>query len=422
MVRHRLHGRGGGGDVCPGLRRAKWRDGNAGCSPGGSDLSAPFASEDVLACLRAGEGSGPVMPPVVQASLFRFETLGKLLAAQGREHVESVYSRGTNPTVRELESALAALEGGEAAKCCASGMGAIAATLFGLLKAGDHVLFVGDIYGPTLGLAERLRDFGVAHSRCLSGDLDEITAALTPATRLIYLESPGTMRMELLPIAEIATLARARGVLTAIDNTVATPLLQKPLALGIDLALHSLTKYVGGHSDAMGGAVVGSAELIERIFYRGYMLLGAALAPHDAWLHLRGLMTLPARLARQRDDALAVAQFLAEHPRVRRVFHPALTSGAQSELFARQIARGHSGLFAAELNLPDHAATLALADRLKLFAKAISWGGVESLVTTPHRSDPGPGEHRYPRTMLRFSIGLEGAEALIADLAQALEG
>ena len=388
-------------------------------------MTAPFDPADILTCLRAGERTGPVMPPVVQASLFRFATLGELLAAQGREHETPVYSRGTNPTVRELETALAALEHGEAAKCCASGMGAIAATLFALLGAGDHVLFVCDIYGPTLGLAERLGNFGVTYSRCLTGELAEIEAALTPATKLIYLESPGTMRFELLPIADIAALAKARGILTAIDNTVATPLLQKPLTLGLDLALHSLTKYIGGHSDALGGAVIGSAELVERIFHSGYMLLGAAMAPHDAWLHLRGLMTLPTRLARQQTDAVAVARFLAGHPKVRRVFHPALAEAEEATLFARQMPRGHSGVFAAAFDLPDHAATLALADRLALFAKAISWGGVESLVTTPHRSDPGPEagdtEHRFPRTMLRFSIGLEGADALIADLAGALE-
>jgi cystathionine beta-lyase/cystathionine gamma-synthase len=380
-------------------------------------VSEPFDPADVLTCLRAGERVGPVMPPVVQASLFRFATLAELLTAQAREHEVSVYSRGTNPTVRELESAMAALERGEAAKCCASGMGAIAATLFALLAAGDHVLFVGDIYGPTLALAERLGDFGVAHDRCLSGDLAAIETALTPATKLIYLESPGTMRFGLLPIAEIARLAQARGILTAIDNTVATPLLQKPLTLGMDIVLHSLTKYIGGHSDAMGGTVVSSAELIERIFRKGYMLLGAAMAPHDAWLHLRGLMTLPTRLARQQADALGIARFLVGHPLVRRVFHPAL---AGDRLFTQQMPRGHSGLLSAEFDLPDHAATLALADRLALFAKAISWGGVESLVTTPHRVNPGPGDHRFPPTMLRFSIGLEGADALIADLDQAL--
>lgn len=357
------------------------------------------------------------MPPVVQASLFRFAKIDELLEAQGRESEVPVYSRGTNPTVRELEGALAALERGEAAKCTASGMGAIAATLFALLRADDHVLFVGDIYGPTLQFAGRLEEFGVAHSRCLSPDITEIEAALTPATRLVYCESPGTMRFGLLPLIAIASLAKARGILTAIDNTVATPLLQKPLTQGFDLSLHSLTKYVGGHSDTLGGAVIGSAELVERIFHTGYMLLGAAMAPHDAWLHLRGLMTLPTRLARQQADALTTARFLADHPKVRRVFHPAL---ANDPMFAEQMPRGHSGLFAAEFQVPNHAATLALADRMQLFAKAISWGGVESLVSTPHRTDPGAGDHRYPRTMLRFSVGLEGAETLVADLDRAL--
>jgi cystathionine beta-lyase/cystathionine gamma-synthase len=178
--------------------------------------------------------------------------------------------------------------------------------------------------------------------------------------------------------------------------------------------------YVGGHSDTLGGALAGSRELVETVFRKGYMLMGAAMAPFDAWLLLRGLMTLPARLAQQQADALALACWLADHPKVRRVFHPAFAEGAQGQLFARQM-RGHSGLFSAEFDLPDHAATLACGNRLELFGKAISWGGVESLVTSPYRSDPGPDhEGRMPRTALRFSVGLEGAEALIADLERAL--
>lgn len=380
----------------------------------------PIDPADVLICLRAGDAAGPVMPPIVQASLFRFDSLEELQAAQERENEVCVYSRGTNPTVRELEEMLARLENAEAAKCFASGMGAISATLFALLAEGDHVLFCGDIYGPTIEFAQRLEAYGVPHGRCYATEISGIEAALTPATRLIYFESPGSMRFELLPIAEICALAEARGILTAIDNTVATPLLQKPLTMGCDLVLHSLTKYVGGHSDTLGGAVAGSRELVERIFRRGYMLTGAAMAPFDAWLHLRGLMTLPARLAQQQADALQVARFLAAHARVRRVFHPALAEGTQAELFARQM-RGHSGLFSAELELPDHAAALAVGNRLRLFGKAISWGGVESLVSSPHRRDPGPDHGgRMPRTLLRFSIGLEGADTLIADLEQAL--
>ena len=171
----------------------------------------------------------------------------------------------------------------------------------------------------------------------------------------------------------------------------------------------------GAHS-----TLAGSRELVETVFRKGYMLMGAAIAPFDAWLLLRGLMTLPTRLAQQQVDALAVARWLADHPKVRRVFHPALAEGLQAELFARQM-RGASGLFSAEFDLPDHAATLAFGNRLQLFGKAISWGGVESLVSSPYRRDPGPGqEGRMPRTLLRFSVGLEGAEALIADLEQAL--
>ena len=380
----------------------------------------PIDADDALICLRAGDAAGSVMPPIVQASLFRFETLEELHAAQARENAVCVYSRGTNPTVRELEETLARLEGAEAAKCFASGMGAISATLFALLAEGDHVLFCGDIYGPTIEFAQRLESYGVAHSRCFATDIAGIEAALTPATRLIYFESPGSMRFELLPIEDICALAKARGILTAIDNTVATPLLQKPLAMGCDLALHSLTKYVGGHSDTLGGALAGSRALVETVFRKGYMLMGAAMAPFDAWLLLRGLMTLPARLAQQQADALAVARWLADHPKVRRVFHPALAEGAQAELFARQM-RGASGLLSAEFDLPDHAATLAFGNRLQLFGKAISWGGVESLVSSPYRRDPGPDlEGPMPRTLLRFSIGLECADALIADLEQAL--
>jgi len=380
-----------------------------------------IASDDALICLRAGDQVGPVMPPIVQASLFRFDSLEELYAAQDREHEVSVYSRGVNPTVRELERVLAALEGAESAKCFASGMGAISATLFALLKAGDHVLFCGDIYGPTLELARRLQTYGVTHSQIHPVSAGEVEAALTPATRLVYLESPGTMRFELLPITDICALARSRGILTAIDNTVATPLLQKPLALGCDLTLHSCSKYIGGHSDALGGAVAGSRALIERIFRDGYMLLGAAMAPFDAFLHLRGLMTLPARLARQGSDGLAVAQYLADHAKVRRVFHPALAEGPQAALFQSQM-RGASGLFAAEFDFPDHAQTLAFANRLRLFGKAISWGGADSLVSSPHRRDPG-ADHtgRMGRTLLRFSVGLEGAQVLIDDIEAALK-
>ncbi|HAD16412.1 MAG TPA: cystathionine gamma-synthase, partial [Erythrobacter sp.] len=231
---------------------------------------------DELLCLRAAgpvaECSGMVLPAIAQASIFRKETMEELHRDLARENAANVYSRGTNPTVQVLERTLAELERGEACKCFASGMGAIGATLFGLLKAGDHVLFVNDIYGPTLELARRLEDFGVSHGQVFTADVAAIGAAMRDETRMVFMESPGSTLFQRIDVRAIAKLARELGALSVIDNTVATPLLQKPIELGVDLAIHSCTKYIGGHSDAVGGALIGSAELIERVFYNAYML------------------------------------------------------------------------------------------------------------------------------------------------------
>lgn len=376
--------------------------------------------DDDLICLRAEPGaSGAVLPPIVQASLFRKARIEELLAGLDREHTDFVYSRGNNPTVAALETALARLERGEAAKCVASGMAAVSAVLFGLLKSGDHVLFVNDIYGPTIELAERLRDFGVAHSRIFTTGADAVAAAMTPATKIVYLESPGSMLFGLAPIAAIAALAKASGALTVIDNTVATPLLQKPLTFGADLVIHSCTKYIGGHSDAVGGAVIGSQALVERIFYKSYMLLGGAMAPMHAFLFLRGLMTLPTRIARHSADAAEIAKRLSAHKRVRRVYHPALETAA-APLFAAQM-RAHSGLFSLEIDAAGFDDLLARVNRLALFGKAVSWGGAESLVITGHKKDPGAqSTSRIPATLIRLSVGLEGVDTLTRDLEGAL--
>jgi cystathionine beta-lyase/cystathionine gamma-synthase len=373
--------------------------------------------QDELICLRARNGEAAVMPPIAQASLFRHPTMESLLEGLSLEHERFVYSRGSNPTVEILEKTLAALERGERCKCFASGMGAVSAVLFGLLKAGDHVLFVNDIYGPTLELAERLRDFGVSYDRTFSSDVGEIAGALRAETRLIYMESPGSMLFRLAPIAEICALAKSRGILTALDNSVSTPLLQKPLTLGVDLVVHTCSKYLGGHSDVMGGAVVGSADLIKTIFYKAYMLLGAAMAPFAAWLVLRGLMTLPARMQRHHADALTIASYLKSHARITKVYHPAFE--ADQTLMQRQML-GHSGLFSICVDVDNYGGVLQIANRLELFGKAVSWGGVESLVITGHKSDPGRAHTRIPMNLLRLSIGLEGTDNLIADLERAL--
>ena len=379
---------------------------------------------DELVCLGHGEDllaqGGSVMPPIVQTSLFTKPTLDQLIDELGAEHRHHLYSRGQNPTVEAVEKKLATLERGEACKCTASGMAAVSATLMGLLAAGDHVLFVNNVYGPTLQLAQRLTRFGVRHDVVLDTDLAAVEAAVTPATRMIWVESPGTMLFRVMDLRALVDLARSRGITTVIDNSWSTPLFQKPLTLGVDVAIHSASKYIGGHSDVVAGAVITDAGRLERIFYDGYQLLGGALGPFDAWLLNRGLRTLPVRMRQHHHDALALARYLADHPRVRRVFHPGLDEGARPLVEAQ--LTGFSGLFSVELDTDGYEGVRTFVDALKRFRIGVSWGGVESLVVTPNRRTNaaelaaqgiGPGT-------VRFSVGLEGVAALRDDLEQAL--
>jgi cystathionine beta-lyase/cystathionine gamma-synthase len=357
--------------------------------------------------------------PVVRTSLFSFPTFDGLLEGLGAEHRHSVYTRGRNPTVMAAERKLAALEHGEACLCFGSGMAAIAAVMLGLLEAGDHVLFVNHVYGPTLELAEHLRRFGVDHDVCVETDVAAVERALRPATRLLWLESPGTMLFRLADLPGIAALARDRGVPTCMDNSWATPLFQKPIDHGVDIVVHSASKYLGGHSDVMAGAVVSTAERMERIFYRAYLLNGGVLAPSEAWLLLRGLRTLPTRLRQHEEDGLRVAGFLRDHPAVGAVHHPAFAGRPTAEEAG---LRGSTGLFSFELAEGGREAVTRVIDALERFRIGVSWGGTESLVISPHRpgNDAALAERGLPSGVIRLSVGLEGADALIEDLDAAL--
>ncbi len=396
-------------------------------APGGWRVdSGPMAIDprDVEICTAAASEAGAVVPPLVQSSLFAFPSFDDLLAGLSEEHRQCVYTRGQNPTVETLERKLAALERGEACKCFGSGMAAISAAFLGLLEAGDHVVFVNQVYGPTLELAEHLRRFGISHDVVLELEAAAVAKALRPTTRLIWFESPGTMGLRTLDVTALVELAKSartdRGaILTAIDNTWATPLFQKPLTLGVDLVMHACSKYLGGHSDVVAGALIGSAPLLERIFYRAFLLGGGVLSPFDAWLVLRGLRTLPARMRQHRRDALAVARFLERHSAVRRVFHPGLSSGPDAA--GNASLRGTSGLFSFEV-AGGFDAVRRVIDGLETFRIAVSWGGPESLVISPNRGDNSQALERQqiPPGLIRLSIGLEGAETLIRDLDQAL--
>jgi cystathionine beta-lyase/cystathionine gamma-synthase len=360
-------------------------------------------------------GIEPMATPIYQTSLFAFESLDAFSAAASKENRNTVYSRGQNPTVEVLEKKLATLERGEACKAFGSGMAAISSVMFGLLNSGDHILFVNHTYGPALQLAKQLERFGISHTLLLDIGNDDVRNALQPNTKLVWLENPGTMLFRTLDLAGIADIARAHGALTCIDNSWASPLFQKPILHGVDIVVHSATKYIGGHSDVVAGAVITTDERMQQIFFRAYMLLGGILHPFDAWLLLRGLRTMPVRMQQHHNDALKVAGFLRERPEVAEVFHPALADDCGT-------LTGYSGLFSFALKDDRFDQVKIFIDRLTRFRIGVSWGGVESLVLTPNRGYNAKylDAQRLPHGLIRLSIGLEGADVLIEDITSAL--
>lgn len=379
--------------------------------------------EDITLCVNGEDpdptGPRPTSPPIVQTSLFTFPSLGALVEGLGNEYGSTVYSRGRNPTVQALEKKLARLERGESCSCFASGMGAVSAVMLGLLEAGDHVLFVNQVYGPTLQLAEHLKRFGIHHDIALDTSPEAVRSALKPETALVWMESPGTMLFRMVDVAAIADLAREHGAVSCLDNSWSTPLLQKPIEFGVDVVVHSATKYLAGHSDVVAGAVVSTHALMEQIFYRAYLLNGAPLSPFDAWLLLRGLRTLPARMREHEAAGLRILDVLRNHPAVDAVFHPAL----QDRTLVDQHLRGFSGLLSFTLKRATFDAVSTVVDGLQHFLPGVSWGGVESLAISPQRPGPWPDPHPtgLPPGLIRLSVGLEGASTLAEDVTQALD-
>jgi cystathionine beta-lyase/cystathionine gamma-synthase len=377
---------------------------------------------DILICLGSEsdlrENHGSVLPPIAQASLFQKESVRELMDGLKNENKEFIYTRGTNPTVKALEDRIAALEQGEGCKCFGSGIAAISAVFTGLLESGDHILFINQIYGPTFQLAERLTKFGIEYDFIFDAEMENFEDHLRPNTKLIYLESPGTMLFRLVSIESITKTAKERGILTCLDNSVSTPLFQKPIKMGVDLVVHSCTKYIGGHSDVVGGALVTTSELMEKIFYNAFLLFGGIQAPFNAWLLLRGLLTLPTRLRQHETDCLEIARYLDGHKKVSRVYHPRL-SVPDRGLFEKQMT-GYTGLFSAELDVANAEELWGIADKMRLFKKAVSWGGVESLVIPSFGFDDDVNFQGIPKNLVRFSVGLEGVDHLTGDLESAL--
>lgn len=363
-----------------------------------------------------------IAPPLFQASNFAMPSVAAMREAIAREYDTALYTRGANPTSTILRRKLAALEGTEDALLFGSGAAAIAAAVMAAVGQGDHVVCVDKPYSWTrVLLKDLLPRFGVACDFVDARDPAIVAAAFQPTTRLIVLESPNSMTFEQQDLAAIAALARPRGIQTMIDNSWASPLGQNPAALGIDVVVHSGTKYLAGHSDVVFGALCASRAFCETVFRGPYMTLGAILSPHDAWLALRGLRTLEVRMQRIAASTERVLAFLEGHRRVRRVFHPH-ASGYDQPALTRAQLRLASGLLSIELDT-DLDGVERFVDALERFLIAVSWGGYESLVFPAAAWGDWRGrEHEcpVPVTLVRLSIGLEDPEVLVADLDQAL--
>jgi cystathionine beta-lyase/cystathionine gamma-synthase len=344
-----------------------------------------------------------------------FEEMAATFAGQRSRYV---YSRTTNPTVRAFEEKLAALEGAEDAIGFASGMGAISGTVLAFVRPGDRMVCVKHVYPDAYRLMQTLlKEFGIATTYVDGLDVEAVEKAL-PGAKLLYMESPTTWLMECHDVAALAAAARRHGVLSMIDNSWATPVFQQPVSLGVDIVVHSASKYLGGHSDVVAGVAAGRADLIRRIRTSVHPYLGAKLAPFDAWLLVRGLRTLPWRMQAHRDAWLTLAKRLAEHPDVTAVYHPGLGNRLPAGL------SGTSGLFSFALD--ESVDIPRFCDSLRLFRMGVSWGGHESLVvpamvTRGQAAGPNSAvDFGVPERSVRIHVGLEGADTLWRDLTEAI--
>ncbi len=369
--------------------------------------------------LHIGQGpdpaTGAVVQPIHLATTFAQQGVGK--------HKGFEYSRSGNPTRAALEECMAGLEDAKHSLAFSSGLGA-ETTLLLLLGPGDHVVYMEDVYGGTFRLFDKVfKRYGLTFSAVDAGDMDAVERSITPATRLLWLESPTNPLMRIVDIDAVSEVAHSHGAMVCVDNTFATPYLQQPLRLGADFVVHSSTKYIGGHSDVVGGAIMTNSDELEQRLRFHQNAVGAVPSPFDCWLLLRGIKTLALRVDRQSQNALEVARVLEKNKTVKRVHYPGLVSHPGHAVAARQM-RMFGGMMSFEV--ADEATALRTLERLKLFALAESLGAVESLAEHPglmtHASMP-PSERKrvgVGEGLVRLSIGVEDVADLIADLESAL--
>jgi len=363
--------------------------------------------------------------PVALSVAFGYDDVDQWLDVARGKMQGHIYSRNTNPTVAAFEEKVRDLEMAEAATSFSSGMGAISNTLFTLLSPGDRVVSIKDTYGGTNKLfIEFLPRFGIKVSLCDTSDHKAIEAAIGQECKAVYLESPTNPTVKVVDLGRLAAVAHRHGAMVIVDNTLATPINQQPLKLGADLVIHSATKFLGGHADALGGVVCGASDLVAKI-YHFREITGACLDPMAAYLLLRGMKTLHLRIARQNESALKIARFLESHPQVISVFYPGLESHEHHEIARRQM-RGFGGVLSFVIR-GGFDSVKSFLPRLRYAHLAANLGAVETVVGPPSTTSHVESTKKeraaagIPEALIRYSVGIEDAEDLIADLRQALE-
>lgn len=373
-------------------------------------------------CIHAGQQpdptTGAIMTPVYQTSTYVQKSPGVIIE-------DYDYARSANPTRKALEANIASLEGGRHGIMYASGLAALASCVH-LLSSGDHVVLCDDVYGGTFRTMDKVfKQFGITYTRVDMTDLDATAAAFTPNTKLCWIETPTNPLLKIIDIEAVSRIAKGRGVIVGVDNTFASPVLQNPLSMGADIVLHSCTKYIGGHSDVIGGVLVANDDdLAQRLHYT-QNAVGAVSAPWDCFLLLRSTKTLHVRVQRHCENAAKIADFLAEQPQIERVIYPGRADHPQHAIAKKQMRGGYGGMITATLKggLP---AARSFLEKVQLFSLAESLGGVESLIEHPaimtHASIDKPLREALGITdgLVRFSVGIEDVNDLIADIQEAL--
>jgi cystathionine beta-lyase/cystathionine gamma-synthase len=385
-----------------------------------------FSTNAVHAGESRDPSTGALSTPIYETSVFAFSSTRELIDVMSNKKQGYVYTRFGNPTVRKLERKMADLEGAEDAAAFSSGMAAISSTIFTLVSSGDHIISTRDLYGGTIGFFKNmLPRFGVEVSFVESTDLEEMKAAIRKNTKIIYAETPTNPTLKIVDLPSIAELSEKRGITTVVDSTFASPYNLKPIEFGIDVVIHSATKYLGGHNDVTAGVVCGVGDFIQKLV-ETRKPLGGTLDPHAAWLLLRGLKTLGLRIERHNTNGIAVAEYLEKQSRVKRVYYPGLQNHPQHSI-ARQQMKGFGGVVSFEID-GDLETTINFVDNLKLCSIAPTLGGTETLVTQPvtssHYFVSAEDRKKMGITdqLVRLSLGIEDPEDIVADLEQAFAG